>query len=238
MEPPQAQNAPLTPRAVPLTHAFAWFEAALRTFKHAPWRWCLLGFITLATEFLLRRVPGIGVAAAEVFAPVVECGMLLAAAAVERGAPVELRFATAAFSARPAALAAIVMAALFVFAIEALVASALAGVNLIVEPDAAMNDSTLLVVSGAATAASLPVAFVPMAVLLQQASFGRAFATSARAFALNVAPLVLFGLLSLLLTVIGLITLLALVAVYPLLVLASYAAWKDIYGGQPPLTPS
>lgn len=240
MDAPPAPTASLPPRAVPLTHAFAWFEAALRTFKRAPLRWCALGLITLGSEFLLKLVPGIGVAAAEVIVPVVECGMLLAAAAVDRGARPGIRFATAAFAAPPAALAAIVLAALFVSAVEALVAYTLTGVNLMAaSADTTMDASTLLVVGGAATVASLPVVFVPMAVLLQHAAFGRAFALSARAFALNVAPLVLFGLLSLLLTVIGVIAFwVGLVAVYPLLVLASYAAWKDICGTRTALTPS
>lgn len=237
---PHAEPATFTPRAVPLTHAFAWFEVALRVFKRSPWRWCGLGFVTLASELGLELVPGIGVPAAKVIVPVIECGMLLAAAAVDRGAPVEIRFATAAFKAPPAALAAIVAAALVASAAETLVAYALTGANLLADPtDARMTAPALLVVVGAATLASLPFVFVPMAVLLQGAAFGRAFASSARAFALNVAPLLLFGLLSLLLTAIGLMAFwVGLSAVFPLLVIASYAAWKDICGGAVLVTPS
>jgi uncharacterized membrane protein len=78
-----------------------------------------------------------------------------------------------------------------------------------------------------------------MAVLFQRAGFGRAFALSAQAFALNVAPLLLFGVLSLLLTVIGLLAFgVGLIGVLPLLAIASYAAWKDIYGVGTALTPS
>src|SRR5271165_2261682 len=189
-----APHCPPAPRAVPLTHAFAWFEAALRLFKRAPWRWCALGAITLASELLLDLLPGIGIAAANVIVPVVECGMLLGAAAVDRGAPLEIRYAIAAFRAPPAALAAIVLSALWVFAVETLVAYATTGANLLADPtDARITSSDLLVVFGAGSFASLPLAFVPLAVLLQNAAFGRAFATSVRAFALNVGPLLLFG---------------------------------------------
>lgn len=238
MHAPHSPSATFAPRAVPLTHAFAWFEAALRMFKRAPLRWCALGFITLASELVLDLVPGIGVAAAKVIVPVVECGMLLGAAAVDRGAPLEIGYATAAFRAPPAALAAIVLSALVVSAVETLVAYAVTGANLLADPtDARITPSALLVVGGAATFASLPVVFVPLAVLLQHAAFGRAFATSAHAFALNIAPLVLFGVLSLALTVIGLMAFwVGLVAVFPLLAGANYAAWKDIYAGTPPLT--
>lgn len=240
MDAPHDWPATLTPRAVPFTHAFTWFEAALRMFKRSPWRWCALGFITLASQIFLELVPGIGVPAAKVIVPVIECGMLLAAAAVDRGAPLEIRFATAAFAAPPAALAAIVIPALFVSAIETLIAYALTGVNLLADPtDTRLTQSTLLVVLVAATVASLPFVFVPMAVLLQHAAFGRAFVTSVRAFALNVAPLILFGLLSLLLTVIGLTAFgVGLSAIFPLLAIASYAAWKDICGSAAALTPS
>jgi hypothetical protein len=224
--------ATCAPCAVPLTHAFRWFEAAMRIFKVAPFAWCALGAITLATEVALELVPGIGAAAAKVIVPVVECGMLVGAAAVDRGERLEIRFAIAAFRARPAALAAIVLSALLVTAVETTVAYALTGANLLAEPgDERLTATVLLAVVGGGTLASLPLAFVPFAVLLEGATFIRAFAGSLRGFALNVAPLVLFGALALILTMIGLVLLwgVGLVAVFPLLTAASYAAWKDIY---------
>jgi hypothetical protein len=232
--------ATLAPRAVPPTDAFAWFETALRVFKRAPWRWCTLGAITLASDLLLEMVPGIGVAAAKVVVPVIECGMLLGAAAVDRGAPLEIRLAIAAFRAPPAGLAAIVIAGLYVSGVEALVAYSQTGVNLLTEPnDPRITIPVLLVIIGATTLASLPVVFVPMAVLFQRAGFGRAFALSAHAFTLNVAPLILFGLLAVLLTVIGVLAYgVALIGIVPLLAIASYAAWKDICVAESALTPS
>jgi uncharacterized membrane protein len=231
MDARSAPVAPSAPRAVPPAHAFEWFEAAMRMFKAAPLSWCALGTITLASELALELVPGVGVAAAKVIVPVVECGMLLGAAAVDRGAPLELRYATAAFSARPAALAAIVLSALFVTTVETAFAYALTGANLLANSnDERLTATALLGVVGAGTLASLPVAFVPFAVLLEGATFGRAFTESLRGFALNVVPLILFGVLSLVLTVIGLLAFyVGLVAVFPLLMAASYAAWKDIY---------
>src|SRR5258708_1474031 len=193
------------PRAVPLAHAFAWFEAAMRMFKVAPLSWCALGAITLASELALELVPGVGAAAAKVIVPVVECGMLLGAAAVDRGAPLEMRFAVATFGARPAALAAIVLSALLVTAVETIVAYALTGANLLANPnDERLTATDLFGVVAAGTLASLPVAFVPFAVLLEHATFTRGFVGSLRGFALNVGPLVLFGALSLVLTAIGL----------------------------------
>lgn len=232
MHAPQVLSVASTPRAVPLTHVFAWFEAAMRIFKRAPLRWCVLGFITIGSEFLLDLVPGIGVAAAKVIEPVIECGMLIGAAAVDRGAPLQIRFAVAAFKAPASALAAIVLPALLVSAIETAVGYALTGANLLADPsDARLTPVALLAVGAAATLASLPFIFVPMAVLLAHAGFGRALASSVRAFTLNIAPLVLFGLLSLGLTLVGvMVYMIGLIAVAPLLAAASYAAWKDIFG--------
>ena len=233
MEAPPSLSATLSPRAVPLTHAFNWFEAAMRLFKRAPVRWCTLGAITLLSEILLDLVPGIGVAAAKVIVPVVECGMLLGASAVDGGGRLKISYATAAFRAPPGALAAIVLAELCASSVGMFVAYAQTGANLLAGPaDARMTPLALLVANAAATLASLPLVFVPLVVLLQRASFACAFATSARAFALNVAPLLLFGALSLGLTVIGVLAFgVGLIAVFPLLSAASYAAWKDIYRG-------
>ena len=60
------------PRAVQAGRAFAWYEDAMRLFKLAPINWCVLGFITLAADFGLQLVPGIGIAASKVIVPLVE----------------------------------------------------------------------------------------------------------------------------------------------------------------------
>ena len=236
MDAQPAPRAVSAPRAVPLAHAFRWFETALRMFKVAPLAWCALGAITLASELALELLPGVGPAAARVIVPVVECGMLLGAAAVDRGARIEMRFAVAVFGARPSALAAIVLSALVVTAVETTLAYALAGVNLLADTtDERLTTTARVAVIGAEALASLPVLFVPFAVLLENRGFAPAFATSVRGFALNVAPLVVFGALSLVLIVIGALAFyVGLIAVFPLLTAASYAAWKDIY---PPLRP-
>jgi len=239
LDSPAALVVAHAPRAVVASRAFAWFEDAMRLFKRAPLNWCVLGFITLATELSLQLVPGIGVAASKVIVPVVECGMLIGAAAVDRGAPLKIRYAVAVFGASPVALAAIVVSALLIFGAEALAGYALAGVNLLVPAgdEGALTASTLVMVFAIGTAVSLPVMFVPFAALFENAPFGRAFAISARGFALNVAPLALFGVLALVLILIGLLSLgIGLIAVFPLLSAASYVAWKDIYAVSAPAT--
>ena len=220
------------PRAVQAGHAFAWYEDAMRLFKLAPVTWCLLGLVTLATDFGLQLVPGIGVAASKVIVPLVECGMLIGAGALDRGQPLSLRYTLTAFGARPGAVAAIVIAALAIFAAEALAAYYFGGANLLA-PDPETGELSSAAVTGiviAGALASLPVAFVPFAVLFSDASFADAFGSSARAFALNLMPLLLFAAIAVVLVVLGLLLLgVGLIAVFPLLSAASYAAWKDIF---------
>jgi len=231
MAEPSSPPASLAPRARPALQALSWFESAMRLFKLAPGRWCILGAVTLASKLALELVPGIGRAAAEVIIPVVECGLLIGAAALDRGSPLELRYAVAAFRARPAALAAIVVSSLVVSAAEFGVAYGLAGVNLFADPaDPDLTSGVLLVVIGTATLVSLPLVFVPLSALFEGTGFARAFARSLTGFALNAAPLLIFGALSLALTLVGLLTFwIGLIAVFPLVAAATYAAWKDIY---------
>ena len=220
------------PRAVNARRAFAWYEEAMRLFKLAPITWCALGFITLAADLGLQLVPGIGIAASKVIVPLVECGMLIGAAALDRGHPLLLRYCLTAFGARPGAVAAIVIGALAVFAAEAFAAYFLAGANLLA-PDPDGGDlSSLAVIGTIATGAlaSLPVVFVPFVALLADASFPDAFGSSVRAFALNLAPLLAFAAIAVVLVALGLLLYgVGLIAVFPLLSAASYAAWKDIY---------
>ncbi|MDQ6923352.1 MAG: hypothetical protein M3Z74_04205 [Pseudomonadota bacterium] len=220
------------PRAVNARRAFAWYEEAMRLFKLAPITWCALGFITLTADLGLQLVPGIGIAASKVIVPLVECGMLIGAAALDRGQPLLLRYGLTAFGARPGAVAAIVIGALAVFAAEALAAYLLAGANLLA-PDPDGGDLSSLAVIGPVVTgalASLPVAFVPFAALLADASFADAFESSVRAFSLNLAPLLLFAAIAVVLVALGLLLYgVGLIAVFPLLSAASYAAWKDIF---------
>jgi len=230
-----SSSVAFVPRALPPMQAFAWFQSAMRLFKRAPWRWCALGTITLAIKLLFEFTPSIGRAAAEVIVPVIECGLIIGAAQLERGGKLELSCAWAAFRAPPAALAAIVVSSLIVSAVEFSFAYALAGVNLLADPDdPRITASVALAVIGAGSLASLPFVFVPPAALFQRAGFVGSFAASLRGFALNAMPLLLFGLISLGLAVVGLLTFwIGLVAVFPLLAAANYAAWKDIYS--PPM---
>jgi hypothetical protein len=220
------------PRAVPMMHVFAWYEEAMRLFKCSPLMWCLLGIITVACEFGLQLIPGVGAAAAKIIVPVIECGMLIGAASLDNDTPLQLGYSVVTFTAKAGTFAAVVAAGLIVFAAEAITAYALAGINLLASDDASkeMSMRTVAAVLTAGTLISLPVTFVPFAALLGHASFTAAFGAGVRGFVLNVIPLLLFGALALVLIALGVLTYgVGLIAVFPLLSAASYAAWKDVF---------
>jgi uncharacterized membrane protein len=94
-----------------------------------------------------------------------------------------------------------------------------------------ISGGTLVVTYAAGIVASLPLTFVPFAVLFDGASFRDAFAESAAAFTRNVGPLLVYGLLSFLLLMVGLATSgIGLLLALPWSAAASYAAWKEIFG--------
>jgi hypothetical protein len=237
--PPPAGPEPahLEPRALPWPRALAWYEEAMRLFKRAPGAWIALAVATLASEFLLEAIPGVGPLAGKVVVPVIACGMLYAARAADRGAEPSVALALAAFRAPASAIVAIVAAGLLTFAAEAATAWWVADVNLLA-PDAATPDLTLPEVAGVYTIgvlASLPLTFVPLHVLFERVSPGAAFVASWRAFVLNTMPLLVYAAASLVLLGFGVATMgLGLVLALPLWAASSYAAWKDVFDVREP----
>lgn len=228
-----AREAHLRPRLVPWQHAFAWYEDAMRLFKHAPVMWAALAVVTLATELAFQLVPGALALLREVVTPLVACGLVYAAAAADRGAALSLGHAIAAFRAPIGAIGAVVASALLIFAAEALAGWWIAGVNLLDlgDHDADLAPATLLGIYVLGILASLPLTFIPFHALLEGVAARAAFAASWNAFALNTAALLVYGAASLLLLGLGLVTMgIGLVLALPLWAASSYAAWKDIFG--------
>jgi len=225
------------PRSVPVTRAFAWFSTAMSLFKRAPGRWSMLAAISICLELALQIVPGVGIALSKVLIPVVASGLLVAAEAVDRGKPLDMRYALVAFGAPVSALAAIIGSELLVFLSEWLAGYSLAGINLLDSGGEAPPDISLgllLQILTVGMLVSLPVVFVPFAALFEGAPFGAAFAMSWRAFFLNQGALLVYGVLSLALIGIGMMSMgIGLIIAVPLIAAASYAAWKDIFTDAP-----
>ena len=219
-------------RRVPAGHAIAWYAEAMRLWRRGPAAFSLLAFFLLAANLLLALVPVAGVLVAQLTLPLLECSLLYASLAADRNDRPRVRHLFAVLGAPPAALTAIVVAGLLIFGLEAVVARAVGGVDLLAPAANAQSftGGSLVATYAAGMALSLPLMFVPFAALFDGAGFGEAFAQSATAFARNVAPLALFGALSLALLLLGLLTSgLGLLLALPWSAAASYAAWKDVF---------
>lgn len=223
----------LVPRTVAWQRAFAWYEEAMRLFKRAPAAWIALAAATLAAEFALEILPVVGPLAGKIVVPLVACGLVFAARAVDRGDTPVLALALAPFREPLPAIATIVGTALATFGVEAATAWWVGGVNLL-SPDDDASRLSVAAVLGVYTIgilASLPLTFVPFHLLLERAPAVAALAASWQAFVLNTVPLLAYAGFSLILLGLGLATMgIGLVLVLPLWAASSYAAWKDIFG--------
>jgi hypothetical protein len=219
-------------RAVALPHVLEWYAEAMRLWQRGPLTFSALALAILAANVALELLPRAGVVAAQMLLPLLECGFFYASLAVDRGDRPRLRHLVAVAGARPAALAAIIVAGSLVFGVEAMVASEFAGIDLLAPGSNATQiaPGSLLVVYAAGMLASLPLTFVPFAALFDGVGFREAFAASLEGYLRNALPLLAWGALSFALLIVGLLTSgVGLLLALPWSAAASYAAWKDIF---------
>ena len=231
--PPAADSPSRAPRAVPPARALAWYAEAMRLWKRGPGTFCGIAFVVLVASVALEPVPVAGFVSANIVAPLLACGLLYASLAADRGDRPRLAHVLAVFAAPLAAQVAVVTAGLVPVAAEVWIASQVAGVNLALplQDASRLSAGAVVTIYAVGIAVSLPVTFVPMAALFDGEPFGRAFALSARAFALNVPALAVYACIAFALLLVGIATSgIALVLVLPWIASASYAAWKDVFG--------
>jgi hypothetical protein len=213
--------------------AFNWYAEAMRLWKRAPLTFTGMALVVLFGNVALPLVPLVGVVLAQLLLPLVECGLLYGSLAADRGDRPRLAQLFAFVGAPLGAQAAVVAAALVVFGAEAVVANLAGGYNMLAPETSIESISGVTLVAAYATGilVSLPVTFVPFAALFDGAGFRAAFAQSTAAFARNAVPLLLYGVLSFGLVMVGLATSgVGLLLALPWSAAASYAAWKDVFG--------
>jgi len=208
-----------------------WYAEAMRLWKRGPVVFSLLALVILATNLLLSVLPIAGTLVAQLVLPLLECALLYASLAADRGDRPRMRHLVAVVAAPQGAQAAVVVAGLLVFAAEAVVAQAVGGVNLLAPADAdSISGLALVCAYAAGIALSLPLMFVPFAALFDGVGFRQSFAQSVAAFRKNARALVTFGALTLALLLFGLATSgVGLLLALPWSACASYACWKDIF---------
>ena len=227
-----AANPSRRPRTVAPGHALLWFAEAIRLWKRAPLTFSLMAVVVLALSIALDPVPIAGLIASNVVAPLLACGFLYGSLAADRAAKPRFAHLFAVFASPLRAQLAVVAAGLVVTVVEGALAWYLAEINLFmpVQDVSALSGPAIMAIYAAGVAASLPLTFVPMAVLFDGESPRDAFASSLRAFALNVRALVSLGIYIYALLMVGIVTTGAgLVLGLPWIAAASYAAWKDVF---------
>ena len=171
--------------------------------------------------------------ARQLLLPLLECGLLYASLAADRGEPPRLRHIIGAAAAPPRALAAVVAASLVIFAVESIVAQAVGGINMLSPADDAeamsgrcarrhlrRRDRSRRCRSCSCRSSRCSTARASRT----------AFAQSIAAFNRNPGALLLFGALSFALLMLGLATSgIGLLLALPWSAAASYAAWKEIF---------
>jgi hypothetical protein len=210
-----------------------WFADAIRLWKRAPLVFSIMAVVVVAASVVLEPVPFAGLVAANVLAPLLACGFFYAALAADRNDKPRLAHLVAIFVAPVRAQVAVVAAGLVVTVVESIVAWQIAGVNLLlpVSESANLTATTIVFLYAAGVLASLPVTFVPMAVLFDNEPPGDAFSLSLRAFTRNLRPLAALAAYSYALLMAGLATTgIGLILGLPWIAIAQYAAWKDIFG--------
>jgi hypothetical protein len=106
-------------RAVPARRALDWYADAMRLWRRGPATFSGIALVILGGNIALAFAPLAGILLAQVLLPLLECGLLYASLAADRGERPRLRHLIAIAGAPPRALAAVVAAGVIVFATEA-----------------------------------------------------------------------------------------------------------------------
>lgn len=204
----------------------------MRLWKRGPATFCALALIIVAANLALNLVPNVGIVIAQLLLPLLECGLLYASLAADRGDRPRFAHLIGVAGAAPAALAAVIGAGLIVFAAEAVVAQLVGDIDMLspASDTASISGAALAATYAAGIAVSLPLTFVPFVALFDGAGLRSAYAQSAAAFIRNPLPLLVYGGLSFALLMLGLATNgLGLLLALPWSAASSYAAWKDVF---------
>jgi len=219
--------------SVPASRALVWYGDAMRLWKRGPVTLSMLAVLTVLAQVAFELVPDAGPLASKIVVPLVACGMLYGAAAADAGARPRLAHVFSAFRASAAAIGAIVVSSGITFAAEWFAADALAGVDLLrpTSTPADIDSLSVLAIYAAGILVSLPMSFVPLAALFDDAGFVRSFAVSVAAFARNPGAFVVYGAIAFALLAVGLLTMgIGLVIALPLIACATFVAWRDLCG--------
>ena len=240
------------PRTVSAGRGWGWVRDAWGLFRGRPWAWIGAFLVYLLISIVLNLVPyGLGGLLMIALGPILTGGLMLGAQVQQQGGGFQVAHLFAGFQRNPGSLALVgvatvgfaILLLLAMALLGALAAYLLAGPGFIAGIDHKSFDPSRMGPEGMVFML-LPVLlllllfvplgmatfFAPVLVALNEVPVLRSFTLSFQGCWRNILPFVVFGLVALGLSLTSILTLgLAIVVLAPVLIIATYMAYRDIY---------
>jgi len=242
---PTSSSSP-TFRTVSAGSGITWIADAFDLFRQRAGMWILI-VVVMAIIFIVLSLLGPLAIILNLLAPILLGGLMLGCSAQQQGQELEFNYLFAGFQRHGGALAAVgalYLAGSFVVivvaAVTALLTGASSGLMALIggHSDVAALAGigvSLLIALLVALAVSIPLAmaiwFAPALVVLEQQTAVDAMKLSFQACLHNILPFLLWGVVMLVLSIIGVLTLgLGFLIIAPVQIISMYTAYQDIFG--------
>lgn len=235
------------PRAVGAGRGWGWIAEAWELFKDAPGPWIGALLLFYVIVIVLSLVPFVGSLATTILGPMFTAGLIMGAHAQYQGEGFSVSRLFAGVSEKPGPLALVgVVYLLFALLIGLIIGGLFAvmiGTSGMMAPGATMDPADLESMMGGpsfllpilfALLLGIPLAmamfFAPALVALNDVPVLKAFQLSFMGCLKNILPFLVYGLIAMVLVILGMLPLmLGLLVVMPLLTIALYTAYRDIF---------
>ncbi len=233
------------PNSVPAGHGWAWIVKGWWHFKQSPLAWVLALVIWFAMVILANLVPLLGGILTNLFAPVIVGGFMLGAQAQDEGGKFEIGHLFAGFSNNMGQLVLVGVIYLAGFLLLGVIVALFAGGMLATMGDSEMMQNpeamaamllspTILLLFLLVMALAIPLMmaywFAPVLVVLDGLKAIEAMKLSIRGCLKNVLPFLVYGIVGMVLFILGAIPFgLGLLVVLPVMVASIYVSYRDIY---------
>jgi uncharacterized membrane protein len=250
LTPPRAEpeeDALQAPQSRPVGHGWLWITEAWKLFKAQPGAWIGAVVLFYIILILVSIVPLVGGLAVTILAPMLSAGLVIGAHQQSREGRFEISHLFAGVSQSPGPLALVglvyLLLALGIALITGLLfAAVFASMGSSMDPSTMdPNDIGLFLANPivllpvlVAMLLGVPLAmamfFAPSLVALDQIPVFKAFGLSFSGCLKNILPFLIYGLVAMVLVILGSLPLmLGLLVVVPLLSIAIYTAYRDIF---------
>jgi len=238
------------PRGVALARGWGWISDAWPMFKTQPMAWIGVFILLFLVYFVFELVPVLGPLVSTFTGPIFTAGIMIGAHSQYNGRPLKVEHLFAGFLNRPGRLALLGLVYLLTFVALMLITGLLMGLVFVaagggVSPEG-LDPSSLDLQGGQESLALLllpvllflalgvplmmAILFAPALVALNDVPVIQAFKLSFLGCWRNILPFTVYGLAGFVLLILGALPLMAgLLVVAPLLTIAIYIAYRDIY---------